>query len=128
MMDHAQPLANDPYDLVFHCPKDDGSLDTAVRILGRALSSGYSIMEDGSVVGGKAVVDRVKGLKIEVRPRDHQPPHFHVSCAEFSVSFDLYSCEILKGSLRGRERRIIRAWHDRFRDRVVAAWTDTRPG
>jgi len=75
----------------------------------------------------EAVLDRIDGLRVEVRVREHGPPHFHVIAAGESNSFSIRDCSPLEGSgLKGSFRQI-RKWHEENKEKLIALWNDMRP-
>jgi hypothetical protein len=79
------------------------------------------------IVERRELVDRIGGMKIEVYPNEHPPPHFHVRSPVVSASFAIDDCSLLNGTVGPREFRKIRYWHRQFKPYVVQAWNDTRP-
>jgi hypothetical protein len=104
------------------------SIDDFVESLRRFLEYGCYIDEYGRVAIARQLVGRVDGLRMEVFPRDHNPPHFHVRANGIDAKFDLVSCELLSGKVGRREYEKIRYWHDRTKEQLRAVWQNTRPG
>jgi hypothetical protein len=75
----------------------------------------------------RALVDRVRGLKIEIYPDEHPPPHFHVKSPNVDASFTIESCELLSGEIQGTDLRKIRFWFKRAKPLLIEKWNDTRP-
>jgi hypothetical protein len=85
--------------------------------------------EDGEsfLIEIKQLVDRVKGLKIEVYSNEHPPPHFHVKSPNVNASFDIENCSLLEGDLDTRDKKKIQFWHKRAKPLLIDAWNSTRP-
>ena len=75
----------------------------------------------------KQIVDRLDGLKIEIHPNEHPPPHFHVTSPEVSASFRIDNCEILKGEISSNYAKKIRYWHQYAKPLLIESWNSTRP-
>jgi hypothetical protein len=65
---------------------------------------------DGEIIETKELVASVGDLKIEVYPKDHYPPHFHVVSKSRGINarFDLHTLEVLSvksGELRGKDTK-----------------------
>ena len=85
--------------------------------------------EDGEefLVEIRQLVDRVDGLKIEIYPNEHPPPHFHVVTPNINASFTIESCEKLNGEIDSRNLKKIKYWHKRSKDQLIEVWNETRP-
>lgn len=97
------------------------------EILEELLSGKYSVWTDGSLYFTKQQVDRIKGLKIEIYPNEHPPPHFHVRGGGINASFSIVDCKHLEGEISNRNKSIIEWWHERSKDLLVNKWNETRP-
>lgn len=74
------------------------------------------------------LVDRFKGLKIEIYANEHPPPHFHISTNNGAASFSIADCELVDGDYFLRRRmREIRAWHAQHKKDLIKCWNATRP-
>lgn len=107
--------------------RDAGSLEDAAVVLGHLLSGGYSVWSDGSLYSIRQLVERLRGLRIEVHANEHAPPHFHVTGPDVDATFAIADCAYLQGNIDGREERLVRWWFERSRPLVIAAWNATRP-
>jgi hypothetical protein len=52
----------------------------------------------------------------------HNKPHIHIRYAEFKVSIDIETAEILEGEIPKRQLRLIQAWIEIHRDELMADW------
>ena len=50
------------------------------------------------------------GIKIYINPNDHNPPHFHVSYAEFDAQISIKDGQILAGNLPPKARVLTEEW------------------
>ena len=94
------------------------------------LNSSASILwEDGQqILGiGKALVGQVSGLRIEIRPREHAPPHFHVIGPGINASFSISNGEHLAGNLDSRQINKIQFWYEFSKHKLIQVWNETRP-
>jgi hypothetical protein len=71
---------------------------------------------------------RTNGVRIEVRPRDHYPPHFHVASARQSAVFDINTCDMIRGNLEPRAVRVVKHWYGEHKADLLSKWDQTRPG
>ena len=76
---------------------------------------------------GKQLVERLAGLRIEVYPDEHPPPHFHVKSPEVNASFAIEDCRLLKGRVAPEPLQKIKHWHKYSRAKLIEAWDATRP-
>jgi hypothetical protein len=86
-----------------------------------------SIWTDGRLLYIKVRVDHVHGLRIDIFPTEHPPPHFHVKAADLDVTFAIEDCRLLHGRIGSRELALIQWWYARSREKLVAVWNATRP-
>ena len=84
---------------------------------------------DGStfVINQRALVERVKGMRIIINPNEHPPPHFHVKYSGNNVSFVIEDCSLLAGNIGNREQAIVRHWHKYSKSKLINKWNETRP-
>jgi len=80
----------------------------------------------GEMAATAFLVDRFAGLRVEVFVREYSPPHFRVSCQRLAATFTIRDCSPLKGDL-GRYQRVIRAWHEQNKPRLIETWNRLRP-
>lgn len=100
------------------------------RHLETLLGNGVYIFHDGNrkfPIFGKALVARVKGLRIEIFPREHAPPHFHVRGGAINASFSIEDGSLLQGTVDGRTQNLIEYWFLKTRPRLIEVWNATRP-
>ena len=79
------------------------------------------------VIEERRIVDEIRGLKIEIRPKEHPPPHFHVKSERVNASFRIDNCKRLKGVVNQKEQRVIKYWWRDAKPKLIAIWNETRP-
>ena len=86
-------------------------------------------MRDGESLlsQGKQLVERLSGLKIEVYPDEHPPPHFHVISRDVNASFAIEDCRLLMGHATPEALQKIKHWHKYSKPKLVEVWNATRP-
>ena len=75
----------------------------------------------------KALVDNVRGMKIEIYPKEHPPPHFHVKSSNFQASFRIDDCSIIAGDITAGDYNKILYWHKHAKSKLIEIWNKTRP-
>ena len=79
------------------------------------------------IIEQRRLVDEIRGLKIEIRPKEHPPPHFHVRSEKINASFRIDNCEKLKGVVKQNEYLAIKYWWQQAKPRLIDIWNETRP-
>lgn len=79
-----------------------------------------SIWTDGTVYKVKYLIGSINDLKIEVRPRDHKPDHFHVSSTQrgINASFDFDTLDPIKGEVSIADTKKIKDFFKRNPDKL----------
>ncbi|MBU1013491.1 MAG: DUF4160 domain-containing protein [Bacteroidetes bacterium] len=85
------------------------------------------VLSDGTVVERRFLVASVNNLRIEIRPNEHPPPHFHVKSDEINASFGIIDCKFLKGEINSKDRRRIERFHKESIDLLIETWNKLRP-
>jgi hypothetical protein len=116
-----------PYEALEEKLRARTSVQDAAEVLSELLSGGYAVWTDGTLYNIRQLVARVYGLQIHVYANDHSPPHFHVIRPDIDASFRIDNGAFLKGSIDGREQRLVQWWYERSRDLLVETWNATRP-
>lgn len=75
----------------------------------------------------KQLVEKLDGLRIEIYPNEHPPPHFHVVSPNVDASFAIEDCSFLNGQINPHDHRKIRYWHKHAKPTLIACWDSTRP-
>jgi hypothetical protein len=105
-------------------------LDEFTIFLNEILHGPYSVMTiDGRqrLLHIKALVSRINGLRIEIYPNEHPPPHFHVTSAEVDASFRIDDCALITGKISRRDLDMIQVWHAGSKRKLVEKWDEMRP-
>ena len=105
-------------------------LDEYVEWLEAILHKPCSVLEeDGELIliQTKQLIERLNGLKIEIYPNEHPPPHFHVKSPNINASFTIEYCELLDGDIPRKEYDKIRYWHNASKELLIDVWDSTRP-
>src|SRR5690606_6584249 len=76
--------------------------------------SGESIL-----LQGKQQVERLAGLRIEIYPDEHPPPHFHVRSPQVDASFAIEDCRLLKGHASSEAIQKIKYWHKHSKQKLI---------
>ncbi|MBF6597936.1 MAG: DUF4160 domain-containing protein [Fermentimonas sp.] len=98
-------------------------------ILIKAIIYGIPIQIVYPIIGAAKEVDRVdNNIKIEIRHKEHPPPHFHVIIDNEDCSFDIITGSRLKGIFTQKKyyKRIDR-WFIKNRKILIRFWNETRP-
>jgi Domain of unknown function (DUF4160) len=72
------------------------------------------------------LVDKVKGMRIEVFGREHPPPHFRVSFDNQAACFQIADCKRISGKL-DRYLAVIQRWHAAHKPDLISTWNNLRP-
>ncbi len=107
--------------------RDANTLNELAEPLEELLGPQYNVWSDGRLMIQKALVDIVCGVRIEINPREHPPPHFHIKGDGFSATFSIETGNLLNGSPTQRQIRLIKWWFDRSKLKLIETWDDTRP-
>lgn len=85
--------------------------------------------EDGELVllEIKQLVERVDGLKMEIYPNEHPPPHFHVKSPNINASFRIEDCVRINGDISGSDEKKVLYWHKHAKPMLISVWNETRP-
>ena len=103
------------------------SLPDLGTVLQNLLSGNYNVWRNGLLMSIKVLVDRVDGLRIEIRHNEHAPPHFHVIGNDFDASYSILDGSLLNGRPNHIQERLVRWWYDRSRSKLISIWNNTRP-
>lgn len=118
--------------------RDDPADISDIEVLAEHL---YSLLASATYIGefpnsngpvlveGKALVERIDGLKIEIYSNEHPPPHFHVKIGGKSASFRLDNGEVLNGDIDDKHKKKVLYWYEKGNGRValIRVWNETRP-
>ena len=68
------------------------------------------------------IIAIIDGMKIQVFPNEHPPPHFHVIFAEYRALIRIDTMSLWKGSLPRNKLRVVLAWASPRRSLLLATW------
>ncbi len=74
------------------------SLDYEAKLLARFFAA-CKVLSNGTVIETKQQVARIGNVVIKIYPREHMPPHFHVSHDDNEAIYRIDNCELIEGSL-----------------------------
>jgi len=107
------------------------SVDDLAMHLELLLNSGCYVWEEPNgertLLSGRALVEKINGLKIHIYAKEHAPPHFHVRSAEIDAAFTIEDCRLLQGSVNRKTQDLIVYWHGSARQKLIHFWNRTRP-
>jgi len=84
------------------CPEELESLDEFAEYLDAILNGPCSVVEyngELTLIEIKSIGGKCWWIEIEVYPKEHAPPHFHITTPSFAVSCRIDDCSILSGSI-----------------------------
>lgn len=89
----------------------------------------YILEKDGELilVEQRQLVAFVRGIRIEIYPKEHTPPHFHVKSANIDASFRIDNCMKINGVISRKEELSIKFWRQNAKPELINAWDETRP-
>ena len=93
----------------------------------RLLEMDLSIHLMGSGYERRYLLGQINGIKIEIFPNEHTPPHFHISTPDFKASFTVDKCDLFKGEVNSATHKKIKEFHSKNRDRIIDEWNRLRP-
>lgn len=67
------------------------------------------------------------GIKIEVFPNDHNPPHIHVTYSGEQAIVDIKRLEIIRGNLPNRQFRSVIEWAESRQEMLLARFKELNP-
>lgn len=84
------------------------------------------INEEGLLPLNEEVVGHIDGLKIEIFPNEHPPPHFRVNYAGETANYAIKDCQQINDGL-SKWQRTIKKWHKENKVLLIKIWNTTRP-
>lgn len=66
----------------------------------------------------------VSGVKIQLFFKDHAPPHFHTSIAEFKAIVKIEDGEILEGEIPKNKKKKILSWAEQNKEILMEIWNE----
>jgi hypothetical protein len=113
-------------------PKELESFEEWAEYLESILNSGRCIVVELNgkleLLVIKALVATVRGMKIEVYPNEHPPPHFHVKSASIDASLTIQDCSLICGVINNDDYKKIKYWYQRGAKQIlIKSWNSSRP-
>lgn len=65
---------------------------------------------------------RFDGFRIEIRSRDHSPPHFHMIGPDFHALIDIRSLQVIQGTYTRKALAEVVAWAAGQSDALMREW------
>lgn len=84
--------------------------------------------EDGMRGLLEVLLQSQHGVRFEIHPRDHNPPHFHVRAGNYYASINIRTGELTKGNLPNWANKELKNFFSQNRDNLTDIWNTTRPG
>lgn len=66
---------------------------------------------------------RFHGFRVEVRSRDHAPPHFHLIGPDFHALVDIRTLQVIEGTYSRIALAEVLAWAADHNDALLAEWS-----
>jgi hypothetical protein len=63
-------------------------------------------------------------IQIRIYPRDHMPPHFHISTTYGEAMMRISDLSLIKGRLKRRDLVSVREWAEKNRQRIEDGWNE----
>ncbi|MCJ2012579.1 DUF4160 domain-containing protein [Methylobacterium sp. J-076] len=67
-------------------------------------------------------VHRCDGFRIDIRSRDHNPPHFHMIGPDFHALVSIRTLEVLEGTYTRKALAEAVAWAGQRTDALMSEW------
>ena len=61
-------------------------------------------------------------IRMYCAPKEHNPPHIHVIYKDYKAIVNIQSGEITKGSLPGKQTKLVSAWVELHKEELLADW------
>lgn len=61
-------------------------------------------------------------IRMYYAPKEHNPPHIHVYYQNLTAVINIANCEIMKGNLPSKQKRLVIAWIEIHREELYADW------
>jgi hypothetical protein len=83
-------------------------------------------VDAGKIEQRKKVGQIQNKYRIEIRPIDHPPPHFHITSQDYNASFTIDTCSFEEGDRDRRIEKVIIEFHSKNKNMLVDEWNKTR--
>ncbi len=61
-------------------------------------------------------------IRMYYAPAEHNPAHFHAYYQGMKAKVDINTCEIVDGDLPSKQRKLVLAWAEMYKDDLLANW------
>ena len=61
-------------------------------------------------------------IRMYYAPKEHGPPHIHVYYQDRVAVINISNCEITRGNLPTKQKRLMTAWIEIHREELTADW------
>jgi hypothetical protein len=61
-------------------------------------------------------------IRMYYAPKEHGPPHIHVYYQDYVAVIRIADCEITRGKLPAKQKRLVNAWIEIHREELLADW------
>ena len=61
-------------------------------------------------------------IRMYYAPKEHGPAHIHVYYQDVVAVINIANCEIMKGNLPAKQKRLLSAWIEIHREELLANW------
>lgn len=61
-------------------------------------------------------------IKMYFQQAEHNPPHFHVICGEYTASIDIQSMTMMEGDLPKKELALVLHWAKLHKNSLMDIW------
>ena len=105
-------------------------MQNRIRILEKKLNFILFFCEidnNGKLIEGRELVATIDGIKIEIYPNEHPPPHFHVKSSDLNISVSILNGSILKGTVKKQIRKKINHFYKQNKSDLIEIWNQLRP-
>lgn len=73
---------------------------------------------------GMPTIAEIGNIQIRIYPRDHMPPHFHISTPYGEAMVRIEDLQLIKGRLRRRDLNCALEWARQNRARIWDCWDE----
>ena len=61
-------------------------------------------------------------IRMYYAPKEHNPPHIHVYFQDFTAVINIYTFDIIEGTIPTKQLRLVLAWMEIHKDELLADW------
>lgn len=114
-------------------PNELVSFQDWAEYLETILTGPYTIFPDPKsgkniLIEIKATVASIHGIRIEIYPNEHTPPHFHVRSPNIDASFRIVDCSLINGTISPKDFEKVLYWYEAgSKQLLIEEWNKFRP-